>query len=578
MFKFLKKYISDYKFLFWTGVLCVAFEGICDLLQPTFMARIVDDGIKEGNLKLVLIYGGIMLAISLVGMVFAFSRNIIAIKVSRTIGKNIRRDSYKHVLFFCENSMDRFGSGGVITRLTNDTNQLMSFIGGLMRVFFKAPLLCIGAVIFTFILNYILGLIVLCVIFLVGIIIYLSINLTYKRFNEVQIATDKMNTTTQEYLSGVRVVKAFGKQEQEQEKFEKVNDNLSLKTEKNQLISAYFSPLMTFSVNIGIILIFYIGSFLFNTDNIELGKIAATTSYMTQILSSLVMLTNIFSKFVRVKASSKRLIDLLGSDCEKMEGANIDYNTTKKALLEFRRVTFAYPSGSGKPAISDVSFSLNKGETLAIIGATGSGKSTLTWLILRFYDINNGEIFLNGINIMDLDLSQLRNYIAIVPQKSILFSGEIMENIRLGGKNCTDDQVIKAAELACAHDFIMKFSEGYKTFLGQGGVNISGGQKQRISLARAIAKNAPILILDDCTSALDAKTEAKVRKGIAKLKSTNIIITQRIGTAMAYPKILVMDAGKIVGFGNHLELINNCEVYQEIYNSQIGNKDLEVRL
>lgn len=566
-----RKYFGKYKVPFFTAVSCVLMEAFCDLMQPTIMAHIIDNGVKNGRLDVIIRYGLLMLLITALGAGFATSRSILSSKVSQSLGADLRKDVFTKIIHFSEESADKIESGSLITRMTNDTSQITQFVNGLMRIFFKAPILCIGSIVLATILSPRMSVILLISVAAVAIFITISMKISYIRFARVQAAVDKVNSMIQEYLLGVRLVKAFGRYDDEEKKFGAANDNLMEKNISSQLVIAYFSPLMSFSINIGIVLLLYFGSLLFGRGEIEVGKVSAFLSYMAQILASLIMLTNIFNIFVRTKASTERIKEVLNSG-EDLNGSG-ENKEIGPVGLEFDHVTFAYPNGSGLPAIQDLSFKIDAGETLAIIGPTGAGKSTLAWLCLRFYNVDNGSIRIEDKEIRTLDAHMLREIVALAPQKSMLFSGTVFENILWGNLAASKDQVIEAAKAAQADDFIMNMPQKYESVLGQGGINLSGGQKQRISIARALVRKSPILILDDCTSALDAVTEAKVRHGIAKAYGgTMILITQRIATAMNADKILVLENGSCVGFGSHRELMTSCEIYREIFDSQIGEE------
>ncbi len=556
--------------MFLTAVSCVFFEAVCDLLQPAIMSRIIDNGIKNSRVDSVLKLGVLMLIITICGAGFAATRNILASKVSQRFGADLRYDVFSKIMNFSEESVDKIESGSLITRMTNDTNQIMQFVNGMMRIFFKAPLTCIGSIILAVILSPFMSIVLFCAIAIIAILIIISMKMSYSRFAKVQIAIDRLNTTVQEYLLGIRLVKAFGRFNDEEKKFDTVNTDLFQKSVSSQLVVSYFSPLMSLTISTGIALIIYFGSILFGKGYIEVGKVAAFINYMMQILTSLIMITNIFNTFIRTKASTERVVEILVSE-EDFSG--LDYKTViSEGSLEFKNVTFAYPGGSGLPALKNLSFRVNNGETLAVIGPTGSGKSTVAWLCLHFYDVLEGSIYINGKDIKELDTNYIRNNIALAPQKSMLFTGTVFDNIAWGMQETNDERVLNAAKQAQADEFIQKMSNGYDSLLGQNGVNLSGGQKQRLSIARALAKESPIMILDDCTSALDAVTEAKVRRALISTedKKTIIMITQRIGTAMTADKILVLDNGINAGFGSHKDLLNTCKTYREIYDSQIG--------
>ncbi|MGG5461846.1 ABC transporter ATP-binding protein [Clostridium sp. B9] len=568
------KYFKRYKLPFLTAIICVTLEAICDLLGPTLMSNIINLGIDGANLSSVYYWGGLMLMVTALGACFAITRNILASKVSQRVGADLRYDLFKKILYFSENGADKIESGSLITRMTNDTSQVIQFINGIMRIFLKAPITCIGSIILATILNFRLSLIIYGVVIIVVGIIVVSMKLSYPRFYKLQKSIDKVNSVVQEYLIGVRLVKAFCTYDKEQKKFGEANDNLMKSSISSQMIITVIAPLITFTVGVGTVIVIWLGSKLFSLNLANPGDITAFTIYMAQILTSLIMITNIFNTFVRTKASTNRIKEILECEDDFTHGGEI---SEVKWEIGFKDVVFSYPNGSGVPAINGLSFSLKAGEKLAIIGPTGSGKSTIAWLLLRFYDVNSGKILIDGKNIKDIDVKSLRKNISIAPQKPMLFSGTINENIKWGNKNASHEKVNLVAEKAEA-SFIYNIPEEFDSLLGSRGVNLSGGQKQRISIARGLLKDSKVLILDDATSALDAVTERRVRDNINSLMKdkTVITITQRCGTAMASDKILVMDNGKNVGFGTHIDLMKNCEVYREIYRTQIeSSKEAE---
>ncbi|NLV88779.1 MAG: ABC transporter ATP-binding protein, partial [Tissierellia bacterium] len=376
-----------------------------------------------------------------------------------------------------------------------------------------------------------------------------------------------------EYLAGIRVVKAFNRFNYEKDRFRKVNEGLKSITLKGMRVMAVFNPTVALTVNIGIVLVLWLGGIRVNTGDMEVGKIMAFVNYMTQVLHSLVMMTRILNMFIRAKASSERIGEVFATEPSMIVKEDPIEFTRERGQLEFKNVYFKYYNNS-RWVLEDISFTVNPGETLAIIGSTGSGKSSLVKLIPRFYDVVEGSIKIDNVDVRHMKFDDLREKISIVPQKVLLFTGTIKDNIKWGDKNATDQEVEEVAKIAEAHDFIMSFNEGYDTYLGQGGVNLSGGQKQRISIARALIKKPSILILDDSTSAVDLITERKIRNKLkAYLKSTTtILIAQRITSVMDADKILVLDRGKIVGQGKHEELMETCQVYRDIYISQLGKE------
>ncbi|NRZ27862.1 ATP-binding cassette subfamily B protein [Clostridium beijerinckii] len=561
------KYFNKYKIPFGIAVFCVASEAICDLLGPTLMSNIINTGIEQGSLSKVYYWGMLMLIVTAIGAVFAVTRNILASKVSQRMGADLRYDLFEKIVYFSELSTDKIESGSLITRMTNDTAQVILFVNGIMRIFLKAPITCIGSIVLATLLNFRLSLIIYGVVAIVSILIIISMKLSYPRFYELQKAMDKVNSVVQEYLIGVRLVKAFGTYDKESSKFENANTNLMEKGISSQSVITFVSPLITLTVGIGTIIVISAGSSLFSANLANPGDISAFVIYMAQILTSLIMITNIFNTFVRTKASTARIKEIV--DCD----GDFSHDGEMKELngnIEFRDVTFAYPNGSGVPALNNLSFSIRSGQSLAIIGPTGSGKSTIAWLLLRFYDVNKGKILIDGYDVKELNVDSVRNSIAIVPQKPMLFSGSVAENIRWGKREASNVMVHEASEKAQA-GFVNNMKDGYESMLGSAGVNLSGGQKQRISIARGILRDSSVIILDDATSALDSVTEAKVRENLGSKTSnqTVITITQRCGTAMFADRILVMDNGSKVGYGTHDELMQSCEVYRDIYKTQI---------
>ena len=565
------KYFPKYKVPFLIAVTCVALEAFCDLLGPTLMARVVNYGILGGEMSVVLHWCMMMLLVVAAGACFAITRSILASRVSSRLGADIRRDVFRKILSFSEKSADKLQSGSLITRMTGDTAQVTLFANGIMRIFLKAPITCVGSIILATILNPRLSLVIYSVVAVITILTVISIKMSYVRFANLQKALDRVNSVTQEYLLGIRLVKAFGTYQEESDRFDHANENLMQRSISTQMVITIISPIMGLVVGLGATVAIYFGSVLFRARLIEPGDIAAFVAYMTHMLMSLMMITNIFYMLVRAKASATRIQEVMDSE-EDFSPPCFPPSCALDGSLRFDNVTFTYPGGSGVPAISDLSFSVSPGETLAIIGPTGSGKSTICWLAMRFYDTDSGTISLGGYDVRSLPIDTVRSNIAIAPQKPLLFSGTVEENIRWGNEYAADESVHETARQVQAVDFIENMPDGFKSVLGRGGVNISGGQKQRVSIARALIKNAPLLLIDDATSALDSMTEAKVRAELAAYPGIKVIITQRCTAAMYADKILVMENGCRVGFGMHSELIETSETYKEIWHSQIDSK------
>ena len=575
--KYLNKYLKKYKKSFLIALTFLILETLGDLIQPTIMSNIIDIGVKNGDVNYIIKLGGLMMLITALGLVFASIRNIVSSKASQGFGADLREDLYIKIQGFSFDNVDEFKDASLITRLTNDVNHMQNFSHGMMRVFVKAPIIGIGAIVMSFILNPKMGLILLGIVPVVGAIIYFNFQMSYPLFKKMQKALDKVNGVMREYLAGIRVVKAFNRFDYEEERFKDVNENLKDTTLVGMRTIALFYPLVSLVVNMGVVLILWFGGYSVNSGEIEAGKIMALINYMTQLLFALIMTTRILSMFIRAKASAERVGEVFAAENTIISAKDPVSKVELKKKLEFKNVYFQYKDNC-QPVLEDINFSVQSRETLGIIGSTGSGKSTLINLVPRFYDPVKGSIKIDDVNIKDMNIEDLRDKIAVVPQKVLLFTGSIKENIKWGNEMATDEEVIEVAKIAQAHSFITSFSEGYDTYLGQGGVNLSGGQKQRISIARALIKKPDILILDDSTSAVDMITERKIREGLKRYSkdTTVILIAQRITSVMDADKILVMDNGKIVSQGNHEELMNSSEVYQDIYHSQIGREDIEI--
>ncbi|MCI1944022.1 MAG: ABC transporter ATP-binding protein/permease [Clostridium luticellarii] len=567
----MKKYVDKYWKGFFLAILCLTVEALCDLMQPTIMSKIVDVGVADKNMDYIVKNGLLMLGITALGAVGASGRNILSGMVSQNFSADLRQDLFKEVQNFSFQSIDKFERSSLITRLTNDVTQVQNFVNSLMRIAVKAPIICLGSIIMAARLNLRLSIIIFAVISLVALLIFLNMKMGYPYFIKVQRALDKVNSVMREYLSGVRVVKAFNRSDYENERFKNFNEDLGRLSIKSMRFMSIFSPGINLVINIGIVFVLWIGGLYVNSGTMQVGQIIAFTNYMTQILFSIMIISAVFNTFVRFRASAGRIFEIFEDENEgSSNGLLSDFKVNGK--IEFENVSFSY--GDGHKAVENVSFVCMPGETIGIVGATGSGKSTLVNLIPRFYDTTSGIIKIDGVDIKNIDEKALRDKIALVPQKTILFTGSVLENIRWGKENASLQEVKEAAGIAQADEFISKFPEKYDTRIGQGGVNFSGGQKQRVSIARAIVRKPSVLILDDCTSAVDASTEVEIRKKLKNYsdKLTCIIIAQKIASVISADKIVVMDNGKLAGMGRHDELIKNCQVYKDIFLSQVGRE------
>ncbi|HBJ80381.1 MULTISPECIES: ABC transporter ATP-binding protein [Pseudothermotoga] len=566
------RYLKPYWLSTVLAPLFMVIEVICDLAQPTLLARIVDEGIARGNLQLVWKTGIFMLLVALIGAAGGIGCTIFASHASQNFGADLRRNLFKKVLNFSITNVNKFHTSSLITRLTNDVTQLQNLVMMLLRIVVRAPLLFIGGILMAISINAHLSSIF---IFLIPPIIFLFLWLTKKGdllFRKIQDSVDRVNAVVRENLLGVRVVRAFRREEYEKENFHKNNELL-----KNSMIKAFslivFAlPVFIFIVNAGTIGVLWFGGVLVKKNQMEVGNIIAYTNYLMQIMFSLMMIGNILNFVVRAGASAKRVLEVLDEQPAIHELQNALYVPEIKGRVDFEDVEFRY-SGDTSPVLKNVNFSVKSGEVIAILGETGSGKTTLMNLIPRLIDVTSGDVKIDDFDVRVLKLQNLRKYIAAVPQETNLFSGTVKENLKWGKEDATDEEVIKAAKIAQIHDFIINLPQGYDSYVERGGRNFSGGQKQRLSIARALVRKPKILILDDCTSSVDPITERKILEGLREYTKgcTTFIITQKISTALLADRILTLQEGKMVGFGTHEDLLRNCEAYREIYESQLGN-------
>lgn len=576
---YLNKYIKKYYKMFLLAILFLSVEAFCDLLQPAVMSKIVDIGIKNHDMNYILKTGGLMLLITAIGASGAVIRNNISSRVSQKFGTELRLDLFTRIQnLSCENT-GKFETASLVTRLTNDVTQVQKFVNGMMRFFVKAPLLGIGSIIMSIILEPKLSLVIAVIIPVVIFIIYLNNKIGYPFFKKVQKAIDRLNGFMREYLSGVRVVKAFNRSGFEEERFSKSNEELTNIQISSMRVTSLFSPMIMMTINLGTACILWFGSFSVNSGAAEPGRIMALINYMVQLSNSLMMISTVFTMFVRARTSVERIGEVMNTR-SSMKKASKSLNKSGSSGIEFSDVSFAYSGSPDEFALKRINFSCSPGTTLGIIGSTGSGKTSLINLIPRFYNVSEGSVRVFGTDVRDVDEHELRDKIAVVPQKNILFAGSIADNIRWGNEKAPIDEVKNVCRTAQIHDFIMSLPEGYDTLLGQGGVNLSGGQKQRIAIARALIKRPEILILDDCTSAVDLITESKIQEGLREYSGSLIciIIAQRITSVMNTDYILVIDNGQIMGYGKHKELMKSCSIFRDIYDSQFKKEEQLCRI
>lgn len=572
--RFYRKYVKKYWIPFLISFVFLSLEAMSDLLQPTIMAMIIDEGVARGDIDYVLKMGGLMLLITLLGAIAASMRNILASYVSQNFGALLRSDLFRKIQSLPFANVDRFDRASLVTRLTNDVNQVQVFVNSVMRMFVKAPLLCIGSLIMAVQLNLQLSVVLAVVVPIVCLFIVLNMKLGFPMFTRVQQALDRVNGIMREYLSGVRVVKAFHRYDHEAGKFSVANEQLQDKSVAAARMMSVLGPAIMLTVNLGIVAVLWLGGYGVEHGDIQVGHVIAFTNYMTQILFSLMMISMVFNHFVRARSSSSRIVEVFAEQSVMDWQAGEQKATEQKGRIDFEQVSFSYDGKGGELVLKNISFTCLPGETVGIIGSTGSGKSSLVNLIPRFYDATSGTVRIDGVDVRQIDPARLRERIAIVPQKTVLFTGTVLENIRWGKEEATREEVEQALRIAEAHSFVADTPDGYDTRVGQGGVNFSGGQKQRLSIARALVRQPEILILDDSTSAVDVATEARIKEALRTYAKglTCILIAQRIVSVMDADKIVVLDDGEVVGLGTHQTLLATCSVYQEIYQSQMGRE------
>jgi len=567
---FIFPYWQKYRKSILVAIAFLSFEAFFDVLQPTIVAQIINLGVQNSDMDVVLRLGGLMLLVTVLLAACAVVRCVISSRVSQSFGADLRLGLFAKINSFSFETLGKKETAGLITRLTNDTSHLVLFTNGMMRIFVKSPLVLIGAFIMTLLLNFRLAIILVAVTPIIGVLMYISMKVGFPLFNRMQQALDKNNSVIREYLSGVRVVKAYNTFQQETERFDESNANLAESSTIAMRTTGVFQPIISFTINMGLVAALWLARDWVAEQQMNVGQIIAFINYMNQIMFSMGTIFMVYQQLIRAKASAERIGEILSEETTEISSQNNVDNLVPPSV-EFSNVTFLYNQTASKPVLQDVSFVLPAGKTLGIIGSTGSGKTSLVQLIPGFYLPNSGVVKINDTPVSQENAAEIRNLIAYVAQQNTLFYGTIADNIKMGKFNATDQEVEQAAKSACAHDFIMEIPDGYNAIIGQKGVNLSGGQRQRIGIARALLKKSSILILDDCVSAVDVETEAQIMHAVNSINPapTCFMITQRISSVMNLPHILVLDEGKAVGFGNHSTLINSCETYQEIYHSQL---------
>ena len=566
------KYIKPYWYAFILGPILMITEVVGEVILPAYMAKIINIGAANRDVPYIVGTGITMIIIAFVMMAGGIGGAWFASKASISFGADLRNDCFKKVQKFSFTNIDTFSTGSLVTRLTNDITQVQNLIMMALRMMLRAPGMLIGAIIMAFSMNAGLARIFLVIMPVMIVVITIIMRTAFPRFTMMQKKLDKVNSNIQETLQNVRVIKSFVRGEYEEERFSRSNEDLKDSSLRAFKVVIFQMPLMAFFMNATTLLVVWMGGKQVLVGDMPVGNLTAFTTYIVQVLMSLMMLAMVLLQSSRAIASAKRINEVLDTEIDLTDDrAGKKDALVQKGRIEFRGVSFRYYKDSQEKVLDDINLTIEPGQTVGIIGSTGCGKTTLVFMIPRLYDADEGSVLVDGVDVRDYSLKNLRNGVGMVLQKNVLFSGTIEENLMWGDEDASEEEVIKASEAAQAAAFLQTFPDGWQTQLGQGGVNVSGGQKQRLCIARALLKKPRILILDDSTSAVDTATEAKIRESFTGTlkETTKLIIAQRITSVMEADQIVVMDEGKIVGLGRHQDLLADCSAYQEIYYSQM---------
>ena len=566
-----KKYIGKNWYCFLLGPLFMMLEGAGEFLLPFINADIINKGAANGDIDYILGKGILMLVIAVGMLITGVLGAFFAVRGSSRMAAGVRQEVFDKIQTFSFGDIDRFSTGSLITRVTNDLTQIQSFTQSLLRGFFRSPVMLMGALVMSFTMNPGTAWVILVVVPVLALAIFLMIKTASPRYTRMQKQLDRMNTGIGEAIMNQKVIKSFVREEYEKDKFQVINHRLMEKTIFALKIMILMQPVSALAVNLTTLLVVWLAGRQIMVGSMEAGTLAAFITYLSQALTALNFLANIFLQGTRAAVSHQRVCEVLDTIPEiSDEKADAKEKKLQSGSIEFRNVSFRYFKDSRLPVLDRINLTIEAGSTIGIIGSTGSGKTTLASLIPRLYDPDEGAVYVDGVNVAELSLYELRENVAVVLQKNTLFSGTIAENLRWGREEVTEEEMVAVCQIAQADGFIRTFPEGYHTEIGQGGKNLSGGQRQRLCIARALLKKPKILILDDSTSAVDTATDASIRRAFREELSgmTKLVIAQRISSVMDADKILVLEQGAVAAFGTHKELLNNCTTYQEIYDSQ----------
>ena len=569
--KTLLKQLKEYKLPSVLTPLCMIGEVICEMVIPILMARIVDKGIYGGDMGVIFRTGGIMFVIAILGLLAGIGGAYFGSNASAGFAKNLRKAMFDNIQSFSFANIDKFSTSGLVTRLTTDVTNIQNAYMMTLRMAMRAPASLIIAMVAAFTISARLASIYLVAVIFLGIVMMFVMGRATRYFKQVFEKYDQLNESVQENVSAIRVVKAYVREEHENKKFKKAAENIYRMFVKAENNIVYMSPIMTATVYACILLVSWFGAHMIVAGDLTTGNLMSLLTYCMSILMNLMMLAMIFVMMTMASASGKRIAEVIEEKSSITNKEN-PVKVVPDGRISFEHVDFAYDQDSEEYVLKDINLEIKAGETIGIIGGTGSAKSSLVNLISRLYDVANGTVRVGGIDVREYDLETLRDQVSVVLQKNVLFSGTILDNLRWGDKNATEEECKRACRMACADEFIEKMPDGYNTEIEQGGTNVSGGQRQRLCIARALLKKPKILILDDSTSAVDTSTDAKIRKAFAEEipGTTKLIIAQRISSVQGCDRIIVMDDGKINGFGTHEELLASNDIYREVYESQTG--------
>ena len=569
MIKTLAKQIKEYKSASLVTPIFMILEVAMEMVIPLLMASIIDDGVQAGDMKHIFVIGCYMVLAAIVGLFAGVMGGKYGAKASTGFARNLREAMYENIQTFSFSNIDKFSTAGLVTRMTTDVTNIQNAYQMLLRMCFRAPVSLICAMLMAFLINARVASIYLVAVVFLGIVIIFIMRAVSKYFSEVFKKYDDLNASVQENVAAQRVVKAYVREDYEIDKFHKASYNIYKMFKKAECTMTYVWPVMQFTVYGCILGISWLGAHMIVASQLTTGELMSLLTYCMSILMNLMMLAMIFVMMTMSAASARRIAEVLEEKADITNPEQPDYDVTDGSI-RFDHVTFRYNKQSEKPVLDDLNFEIKAGETIGILGGTGSSKTSLVNLISRLYDVNEGTVYVGGKDVRSYDLETLRNEVSVVLQKNVLFSGTILENLRWGDENATEEECIRACRLACADEFIEKMPEKYNTYIEQGGSKVSGGQKQRLCIARALLKKPKVLILDDSTSAVDTATDAKIRKAFATEipGTTKIIIAQRISSIQDADRIIVMDNGKIDAFAPHEELLRTNEIYKEVYEAQ----------